>query len=70
MVLRARGQLEQAEPLLRRTLEIREAAFGPGHRSIPPSLEDLAEALRGLGRTAEADDLMARARQLEGDLND
>ncbi|MEJ2320244.1 MAG: serine/threonine-protein kinase [Gemmatimonadales bacterium] len=63
-------QYGRAEPLLRRTLEIREAAFGPNHRSIPPSLEDLAEALRGLGRTVEADDLRARARELEGDLND
>jgi hypothetical protein len=58
---------ERAEPLLRRALEIREAAFGPDHRSIPPSLDDLAEALRGLGRSAEADELTARARELEGE---
>jgi len=48
------GQPEKAEPLYPRTLAIRERALGPLHPEVEKTPEDLANALRELGRGGEA----------------
>ena len=52
--LRAQGKYAEAEPLLRRALEIDEAALGPDHPDVAQVAENLAEVLRHLGREDEA----------------
>ena len=57
----AQGCLEEAEPLFRRALAIREAALGPDHLYTAYSLNDLAELLWARGRSGEAEPLHRRA---------
>ena len=60
----ARGQwaTEKAEPLYPRTLAIREWALGPFHPEVEKTPEDLANALRELGRVDETVSLELRAK--------
>ncbi len=51
---RAQGNYEEAEPLLRRALEISEAALGPDHPNVETVAANLADVLRQLGREDEA----------------
>ncbi|MFN7963194.1 MAG: FxSxx-COOH system tetratricopeptide repeat protein [Thermoanaerobaculia bacterium] len=51
----------QAEPLLRRALEIAEASDGPGHENTASALTNLAQLLQDTHRLDEAEQLMRRA---------
>jgi tetratricopeptide (TPR) repeat protein len=53
------GRAEDAAPLLRTAFEQRVALRGPSHRRTGQSRDLLAQALRALGRAAEADALPA-----------
>jgi len=54
------GNLEEAETLYRRALDIREKALEPGHEDLAESTRRLAGLLRRTGREAEAAELEAR----------
>ena len=56
------GQLTQAEPLIRRSLEIREKTLGFQHPDVAHSRKSYASLLRALNRAAEARRIEARAR--------
>ena len=56
-----RAQYDEAEPLLRLALIIREKVAGPNHIDVAFSLNDLAEVYRTQGRYAEAKSLYERA---------
>src|SRR5262249_27427266 len=55
------GKLDQAEPLLRRALAIREEALGAGHPDVATSLEALGWLSARQGKVAEAEPLLQRA---------
>ena len=48
-------ELEAAEPLLKRAMEIKEGQFDPGHPSLVTGLKNYASLLRALGREEEAE---------------
>jgi hypothetical protein len=52
---------DQAEPLYKRSLTIRENFFGPEHPEVATSLIGIAELYRKTGRDKEADELEKRA---------
>jgi tetratricopeptide (TPR) repeat protein len=58
------GQYIEAEPLLKRALEIRERTLGPEHADVAATLEDYAMLLRETGRAAEAEVYAARAKAI------
>ena len=64
-LLHRTNRLEEAEPLMRRALEIGEAAFGKHHRTIAPLLNSLAMLLLDTSRAEEAESLMRRALEIE-----
>ncbi len=64
MLLHATNRTEEAEPLIRRALEIDEAIFGGQHLAIATSLNNLAMLLGDTNRIEEAEPLMRRALKL------
>jgi hypothetical protein len=60
-LLRYTNRLAQAEPLMRRALEIHEKAYGPDHPDVAIDLSDLAGLLKDTNRLAQAEPLMRRA---------
>ena len=58
------GNLEAAEPLLKRSLEIKEKNYDPGHPSLVTGLKNYASVLRALGRDDEAAPYESRATTL------
>ena len=60
-IARVRGDLNQAERLLRELLRIQQAGLPDGHPQIAPTLVELAELLAGRHRFAEAEKLAQRA---------
>ena len=56
-------ELERGEALLRRALQIREEAFGPGHPSRSSALGNLGRVLAARGQLDEAAQVFERARQ-------
>jgi hypothetical protein len=54
------GRRGEAEPLLRRAMEIRRAALGEGHPDYAQSLHALAALYRAMGRPGEAESLTVR----------
>ncbi|MEK9752420.1 MAG: tetratricopeptide repeat protein [Rhodospirillaceae bacterium] len=54
LLYKKQGNLEAAEPLLKRALEIKEKNFDPGHPSLAAGLKNYASVLKGLGREEEA----------------
>ena len=56
---------QQAEPLMRRALEIDEASYGRDHSLVAIDLSNLAELLRVTGRFDEAEPLMRRALKID-----
>ncbi len=64
--LYAQGRYAEAEPLYRRSLEIREKALGPEHPNVATSLNIYAALLRATGRNAEADKMESRAKAIRG----
>jgi len=59
--LNARARYAEAEPLLKRALEIREKALGPGHPDVAQSRNNLASLYHSQGKYAEAEPLFKRS---------
>jgi tetratricopeptide (TPR) repeat protein len=55
------GKYAEAEPLLKRSLAIREKGHGPEHPDVARSLNNLAEIYRAQGKYAEAEPLYERS---------
>ncbi|RFP55500.1 MAG: tetratricopeptide repeat protein, partial [Limnothrix sp. CACIAM 69d] len=60
----SQGRYEAAEPLLRRSLEIRERVLGADHPATATSLNNLAELYRSQGRYEAAEPLYRRALEI------
>lgn len=58
------SRLEEAEPLLRRALEIDEATFGEQHPTVAIDLSNLAMLLLDTNRLEEAEPLMRRSLEI------
>jgi len=56
-----------AEPLMRRALQIDEDSFGPDHPKVAGRLNNLAQLLHTTNRLLEAEPLMRRALQIDED---
>ena len=65
MCLYDMNKLEEAEPLMRRSLAINEQSFGPTHPSVGINLNNLALLLDATGRYEEAELLMRRSLLIE-----
>ncbi len=55
------GRPDQAEPLLRRSLTIGEATYGPDHPEVGTRLNNLAAVLRDLEQPDQAEPLLRRS---------
>jgi CHAT domain-containing protein/Flp pilus assembly protein TadD len=56
-----RGRYAEAEPLIRRSLDLRESALGRDHADVAESLHNLASLYFHQGRPGEAEPLLLRA---------
>ena len=65
LVLHTKAQHAEAEPLMRRALEIDEKSFGPEHPNVAIRLNNLASLLQATNRLAEAEPLMRRALEID-----
>ncbi|MBT6561325.1 MAG: tetratricopeptide repeat protein, partial [Candidatus Scalindua sp.] len=54
------GKYEEAEPLYKRSLEIKEKSFGPDHPDVATTLNNLADLYRQQGKYEEAEPLYLR----------
>ena len=61
VLLFAKASYAEAEPLMRRTLAIDEASYGPDHPTVAIRLNDLAQLLQATNRLEDAEPLMQRA---------
>ena len=59
---RVQGKYAEAEPLIERSLAIREKPLGPEHPHVATTLANYAAMLRKTGRSAEATRMEARAK--------
>jgi len=66
LLYQALGRYNEAEPLQRRTLAIREKVLGPDHLSTAISLNNLAKLYRVQGRYGEAETLFHRSLAIYG----
>ena len=57
------GRHAEAEPLYRRALDWREAAYGPTHPATLNSAGNLGVFYRDVGRVTDAEPLLQRAQQ-------
>ena len=64
-LLQRTNRLGEAEPLMRRALEIDEAAFGKQHPTVAIGLNNLAQVLQATNRIEEAEPLMRRALEID-----
>ena len=60
MLLHDTNRLAEAEPLMRRALQIDELSFGNDHPNVAIRLNNLALLLKATNRLAEAEPLMRR----------
>src|SRR5207249_11293715 len=60
-LLQDTNRLSEAEPLMRRALQIDEKSFGADHPNVAISLNNLAQFLQDTNRLSEAEPLMRRA---------
>jgi tetratricopeptide (TPR) repeat protein len=67
LFLKEKALFEEAEPLIRRALQINEGFFGPQHPKIAGNLNNLAGLLRATNRSTEAESLMRRVRAIVED---
>ena len=58
LLLQDTNRIGEAEPLMRRALEIDEATFGRQHPTVADSLNNLATLLQKTNRNEEAEPLM------------
>ncbi len=59
------GRYSEAEPLMRRALQIDETSYGPDHPTVAIDLNNLAQLLKDTNRLTEAEPLMRRALQID-----
>ncbi|MHC1742783.1 MAG: tetratricopeptide repeat protein [Syntrophobacteraceae bacterium] len=64
-LLQATNRLSEAEPLMRRALQIDEKSFGPDHPNVAMRLSNLAQLLQATNRLSEAELLMRRTLQID-----
>jgi tetratricopeptide (TPR) repeat protein len=64
-LLQATNRLAEAEPLMRRALEIDEKSYGSDHPNVAIRLNNLAQLLQDTNRLAEAEPLMRRALEID-----
>ena len=64
-LLKATNRIGEAEPLMRRVLEIDEASYGEQHPAVARSLKNLAQLLKATNRIGEAEPLMRRALEID-----
>ncbi len=62
--LNTRGRHAEDDPLHKCSLAIGEKALGPKHPDVATSLENYASLLRQTGRSAEAQEMEARAKAI------
>ena len=62
-LLQDMGKLEDAEPLLRRALEGREATLGKSHPDTLASIGNLATLLKAMGKLEDAEALLRRGKK-------
>ncbi len=67
LLLLNKSLYREAEPLMRRTLELCEATYGPEHSGVAVRLNNLAQLLQDTNRLSEAEPLMRRALQIDED---
>jgi tetratricopeptide (TPR) repeat protein len=65
LLLFAKADYAQAEPLMRRALAIVEKSLGPNHPNVASALNSLAVLLQDTNRLAEAEPLMRRALMID-----
>jgi tetratricopeptide (TPR) repeat protein len=63
--LKGRGLYAEAEPMMRRALEIDEAAYGSQHPDVAIRLNNLASLLQATNRLSEAEPMMRRALEID-----
>ncbi len=63
-VLRLQGRYADAEPRVKRSLQIREQAYGPHYPLVAASLNNLALVYRAQGCNADASSLFRRALEI------
>jgi tetratricopeptide (TPR) repeat protein len=63
-VLFQQGKFTECEPLLERSLKLRQEKLGPDHADIADTLRDYAKLLRKLGRNADAETMYAQAKAI------
>ena len=66
-LLKRTNRLGEAEPLMRRALEINLAAFGEQHPGVAACMSNLASLLQDTNRFGEAEPLMRRALEIDED---
>ena len=59
------GRLEDAEPLLRESLEIMRKALGAEHPIVGASLNNMGTLLKALGRLEEAEPLLRQSLEIK-----
>ena len=64
----SRGKYSEAEPLLKRSLAIREKAFGSNHPDVTVVLENMAACCKKLGKKNEANNFKDRAKKIRSNL--
>ena len=65
VLLQATNRFEEAEPLMRRALEIDTASFGEHHPAVARDLNNLGVLLKNTNRFEEAEPLMRRALEID-----
>lgn len=60
------GEFDQAEPLLRQALQLREETLGANNPELADSLRDFAKLLKKRGKVKEAEKHYQRAKVLLG----
>ena len=65
LFLKTKGLFQATEPLMRRALEIDEAAYGPEHPTVAIRLNNLASLLKATNRLDEAEPLIRRALEID-----
>ena len=65
LLLKDTNRIGEAEPLMRRALEISKASFGEHHPALARDLNNLAQLLKDTNRIGEAEPLMRRALKID-----
>ena len=63
-ILFQQAKFSECEPLLERSLKLRQSKLGPEHPETADSLRDYARVLKKLGRDSEAEKMYAEAKAI------